>query len=62
VDDLERKLDGEVDSVRLPGVSLNRVNAGEFVICPNLEAAVATECLVSGHVAADTQDLRLEAR
>jgi len=43
-------------------VSLNRVYAGEFVVCPNLEAAVAAECLVSEHVAADTASLRLEDR
>ena len=61
-DKVERELDRKIDSVRLPGMSPNRVYAGELAICPNLVAAVAAECLVSEHVAADTPDLRLEAR
>ena len=61
-DDVEREIDREVDPVRLPGVLPDRIHAGGFVGSPNLVPAVAAECLVSEHVAADTPEARLEAR
>jgi hypothetical protein len=60
--DRERLLDGKVDSVRVPGVSPDRLHEGGFVLGPNLVAAVAAESLASEHVAANTWCLRLEAR
>ena len=46
--------------MRLGSVSPHRVDAGTLVVRPHLVSAVAAECLVSEHFAADTPDLRLE--
>jgi hypothetical protein len=59
--DLKRELDGELDAVRLPGMTSDRRHEGVVVIGPDLVAAVAAECLASEHVAADTPDVQLEA-
>jgi hypothetical protein len=61
-DDVERKLGRQVDSMRVRGVPPDLLDAGGFVIGVNLVAAVAAQCLVSKHVAADTGSLRLEPR
>ena len=61
-DDVERQLDRQVDSVRFRGVSSYGVHAPGLVLRLNFVAAVAAECLVSEHVAADTASAWLEAR
>jgi hypothetical protein len=58
--DLEREFDGELDAVRLPGMTSDRRHEG-VVVGPDLVAAVAAECLASEHVAADTPAVQLEA-
>jgi hypothetical protein len=44
---VERKLDREVDSVRLSGVSSDCFDESVLVERPNLVTAVAAECLAS---------------
>jgi hypothetical protein len=61
-DDPERELDRELDSVRLPGVPSDLLDGSVLVARPNLVAAVAAERLVTGHIAADTSDVRLDGR
>ena len=60
--DVERELDREVDSVRFPGVSSDRLYEGVVVIRPNLVAAIAVQGLASEHVATDTAMGQLEPR
>jgi hypothetical protein len=50
--DVERDVGGEVDAVRLEGVSPYLVHARRLVGRSHLVAALAAECLVSEHVAA----------
>src|SRR5215207_9102725 len=59
--DLEREFDGELDAVRLPGMTSDRRHEGVVVVGPDVVAAVAAECLASEHVAADTPAVQLEA-
>ena len=53
-DDVERCLAGEVDAVRLRGVSPYLVHARGLVGRSHLVAAFTAECLISEHVAADS--------
>jgi len=48
--------------MRLGRVTLNGFDTASLIVCPNLVAAVAVECLASEHVAADTVRTRLDAR
>jgi len=53
-DDVERCVGGEVDAVRLRGVSPYLVHARGLVGRSHLVAAFTAECLISEHVAADS--------
>jgi len=52
--EVERNVLGEVDSMRLRGVSSHLVDARRLIGRLHLVAAVAAECLVSEHLAVDT--------
>ena len=52
----------ELDPVCLRGVPTHLCDLALLGPCPEPVAAVAAQCLVSKHFAADTASLRLEAR
>jgi hypothetical protein len=61
-DEVERDIAREVDSVRLRRVISHLADARRLIGGLHLVTAVAAESLVSEHVAADTSDVRSEAR